>query len=117
MEVSMGFEFDDNIINKNSILRQWGPIFSEISKIIEKSFTIIDNMKDYLETVGFENIVKENYQWPVGSWSSDEKLKIIGKYNRLFLLNNIRGFALRPLNIIKRVRELFSWWMRIKNSG
>ena len=91
-------------MNPDNILGQSGPIFIEAAKTIGMSLTIIDEMKGYIEEAGFEDVVLKEYRWPVGTWSEDPKLKELGRWNQVHLLEGMEGFVLAWLTRIMGVR-------------
>ena len=44
---------------------------------------------------GFVDVVEEHFRWPVGSWPKDAKLKEIGKWNLINMLDGLEGFTVR----------------------
>ena len=103
--MSVCFKSDDDTVNDDTILAQSGPIFIEAGRKIGKSFTIIDDMKGYLEACGFVDITEVKFQWPVGPWSTDRNLKNIGMWNRLHLLESLEGFVMALLTRVLGVSE------------
>ncbi|MCJ1375148.1 hypothetical protein MMC20_006382 [Loxospora ochrophaea] len=104
VELSTNFKSEDDTVNPDNILGQSGPIFIEAAKTIGMSLTIIDEMKGYIEEAGFEDVVLKEYRWPVGTWSEDPKLKELGRWNQVHLLEGMEGFVLAWLTRIMGVR-------------
>jgi methyltransferase family protein len=80
----------DHIYNK------WNDIFLDSGEKLGKTFKIGmgTRMRDYLAEAGFVNCVERRVRIPIGSWSSDPKLKEVGGYVYLFVSQSVEGFAL-----------------------
>jgi hypothetical protein len=42
-------------------------------------------------------VTEIRYKWPMNGWSKDKKLKNIGRWNQLRLMDGVEGFMLRLL--------------------
>jgi len=47
-----------------------------------------------MEDVGFINVSQREYKVPNGPWARDTRMKDIGKYNLLNMLEAIEGFTI-----------------------
>ena len=56
---------------------------------------IFQTMKDDIIRAGFESVEEEKFEWPVGSWPEDEKLKEIGQLSKAHLDLGLEGWTLR----------------------
>ena len=94
-------------MNPSNILGQSGPIFIEAGKKIGMSFSILDEMEGYLKEAGFEDVTLHAYRWPVGPWSKDPKLKELGKWSQLHLLEGLEGMVMALLTRVMGVSVPF----------
>lgn len=88
------FESDDGTLAPDSPLSRWGPLGIAASEKMGKTFDIYPTTRSSLEHAGFFDVVEHNFKIPVGPWSSDKRLKLIGEWNRFFLTQDIEGIWL-----------------------
>lgn len=106
----MGVEFkcDDGSITKDSAPGRWGPTFIAAGEKTGKTLMIVNKMKDYMIAAGFEDVKEVRQKWPLGSWSSDERMKDIGRWNQLMTEEGIEGWALALLTRVMEVSSSYS---------
>ncbi|KAJ6437135.1 SAM dependent methyltransferase [Purpureocillium lavendulum] len=87
------------------IFKRWAKVFWEGGDRINRTLRIANNgtMRKLVLEAGFTGVVERTYQVPVGSWSSDPKMKEIGTYNLAFMDESLEGFALFIL------KEIMGW--------
>ncbi|UNI20894.1 hypothetical protein JDV02_006943 [Purpureocillium takamizusanense] len=87
------------------IFKRWAKVFWEGGDRINRTLRIANNgtMRKLILEAGFTGVVERTYQVPVGSWSSDPKMKQIGTYNLAFMDESLEGFALFIL------KEIMGW--------
>jgi hypothetical protein len=93
MEVSVVPKADDDTVLKNSPFDQWGKVSLEAGDAFGKTLRIVDESRAYIEEAGFENVTEHRYKIPIGGWSSDPRLKEIGRYNRLYWEHGLEGWC------------------------
>lgn len=49
-------------------------------------WTRVAKYKQYLEEAGFEDVVEERYEWPIGTWAKGKRMKVLGELYREDLL-------------------------------
>jgi hypothetical protein len=96
---------DDGSITEDSILDRWGKTTLKAGDAIGKDFRIHEQIKDYLDAAGFEDIVELSYKVPIGSWSDDPRLKEIGRWNQVHWQEGIEGWSLALLIKTLRVKS------------
>ncbi|KAI9712959.1 MAG: hypothetical protein M1812_006706 [Candelaria pacifica] len=94
LEFSILAKCDDGSSADNEALRLWGEYGFAAGEKHGKTFKVVDNMKGWIEEGGFENVVEQRYKWPIGSWSSDPKLKEIGKWNLVHWEEGVEGWCM-----------------------
>ncbi len=66
--------------------------------------------KRWMEEVGFEDVVEENFYWPCGTWAKGRYFKQIGAMTRQNLLNGVEGMSLKVIGSLgwtpEKIREL-----------
>jgi len=98
------FEFDnqtgsDSPIfteDPNHVFHQWWRVLFEAARKAGRDMEIAQGgrMKKYMEEAGFVDVVEKKWAVPVGGWSSDPKLKMVGQYNYAFCDLGLEGFAM-----------------------
>jgi len=92
-EVGVVPKADDGTVPKGSIFEQWGEVLLQSGDAFGKTFRIWDESKAFIKDAGFEEVTEKRYEIPIGGWSSDEKLKEIGQYNRLYWDTGLEGWC------------------------
>lgn len=76
---------------------------------IESALSIGRNVKQvikypsFLAAAGFEEITEFHYQWPIGPWADDEKLKKIGEMFRDDLDKTMEPISERLFGMVKKM--------------
>lgn len=55
---------------------------------------------DWIREAGFQDVVEKRYQWPLGPWAKDPKLKELGLWARAHADAGLEDWALAPLTRI-----------------
>jgi hypothetical protein len=97
---------DDDSMGPDHFYHTWGKTVVEMGELFGKSFTIWEESKERMERAGFVDVVEVRYKWPVNGWPKEEKLKNIGRWNQLRLMDGVEGFMLRLLTQIGGVSVL-----------
>jgi hypothetical protein len=103
LEMSIQFKSDDGTVGDDHFMKQWSKTFIEASEMIGKSFNVIEQQKERITLAGFIDVHEKRYKLPVGEWSSDPKLKELGRWNLLFCLQGIEGWAVFLLTEVMKV--------------
>lgn len=54
-------------------------------------------MYDWMHDAGFQDVVERRYQWPLGTWPKDPKLKELGIWARAHADSGLEDWCLAPL--------------------
>lgn len=100
MEMSIMWKSDDGTVTDDHLLNEWSRISIEAAKKIGKTFENAQFTKENMIKAGFVDVVEQKYKMPVGGWSSDPKMKEIGRWNALYFQQGIEGMCLFLLNKI-----------------
>jgi hypothetical protein len=103
---------DDDTVDEDSFFTLWGKTVIEMGERFGKSFTICQESKERMEKAGFEDVVETRYKWPMNGWPSQEhrthgndgdmhwkRLRELGVWNQLRLIDGIEGFMIRLLTV------------------
>lgn len=96
---------DDGSIVPGDPWEQSGRLAIESSERFGKPLQVVDKMARWIAEAGFENVTEKGYNWPIGPWSSDPKLKEIGKWNQYHWDEGLEGWSMALLTRAMGVRS------------
>ncbi|OJD39837.1 sam dependent methyltransferase [Diplodia corticola] len=98
LEMSILTRCDDDTLDKyeDDVLKEWGPLFIDAanSPKFGRTLDIWKDMKQRMIDAGFEDVQQVDYKVPIGPWSSDPRLKEIGKWHLLYCFQGAEGWAM-----------------------
>lgn len=94
---------DDGSITDDHIMALWSKVFLEAGEKTGRTFRICNHAKEYISNAGFIDVKETKYKIPIGGWSSDLKMKQVGRYNLLQFTQGVEGFALFLLKDVMKV--------------
>ncbi|KAL1650416.1 hypothetical protein SLS58_001234 [Diplodia intermedia] len=93
LEMSILTRCDDDTLDKyeDNVLKEWGPLFINAadSPKFGRTLDIWKDMKQRMIDAGFEDVQQVDYKVPIGPWSSDPRLKEIGKWHLLYCFQEL----------------------------
>lgn len=96
----------DGTLAANPALRQWGDSFVEAGARCGKTWEIAENMAGLIGEAGFVDVAERRFKWPVGPWSSDQRMKDIGRWNLLNWEEGMEGWALAAHTRVLKVGRI-----------
>lgn len=93
VEASVEPMSDDGSI-QGTVMADWGKVSLEAGEKFGKSLNIVHETEERMKKAGFVNVKYEKRIWPIGGWPKDERLKLIGKYNRLAWDEGMEGWTM-----------------------
>ena len=103
------FKSDDGTCPPDNILSQWSSTFISAGEASGKTFKIAERAKSFITAAGFDNVAQTRYKVPLGGWSSDPKLKELGRWNLLHCYQGAEGWG---LFLLTRVLEVGAYGMQ-----
>ncbi|RSL45158.1 hypothetical protein CEP54_014390 [Fusarium duplospermum] len=102
MEPSANIQSDDNTVEPDSAMGQWGKIFVEGGSKMGRTFSVVEDelQNKALRKAGFVDIQEQKHKSPIGSWPKDEKLREIGQYAQLSMEQDFEGLILFMANVL-----------------
>ncbi|KAH7068566.1 S-adenosyl-L-methionine-dependent methyltransferase [Paraphoma chrysanthemicola] len=88
---------DDESMGPDHFYHTWGKVVIEMGDKFGKSFTIWEESAERMRAAGFVDVQVVNYKWPMNGWPKEERMKNIGRWNQLRLMDGVEGFMLRLL--------------------
>ncbi|KAL9532416.1 Methyltransferase [Sphaerulina musiva] len=86
----------DGSLRPNSTLAKWSMYGIECGRRLKKTFKIAEEMAGMITSAGFVDVVEKRFKWPIGPWSSDPRLKEIGRWNLLNWEEGMEGWVIAP---------------------
>ncbi|KAK7427272.1 hypothetical protein QQZ08_006208 [Neonectria magnoliae] len=93
-ETTPNITSDDGTMKPDSACARWGPTFIEASKVIGRTFTVIEEgiQRKAMEEAGFVDIQEWEFKCPLSPWAKNPKYKEIGQFCSLFATQDTEGF-------------------------
>jgi hypothetical protein len=88
---------DDGTVGPDHVYTRYGTIMNDLAKKRGKEFDIWIRIKELMTRAGFVDVVETRTKWPMNRWSSNLKMKELGRWNQLRITQGIEGFAMRML--------------------
>ncbi|KAL2353359.1 S-adenosyl-L-methionine-dependent methyltransferase [Cryomyces antarcticus] len=90
-EFSVIARAEDGSLTPGNPFTRWSQNAKEAGDKIGKTFEIAEHTKYLIAQAGFIDVVEERFKWPIGPWSSDAKLKELGRWNLLSWEEGMEG--------------------------
>lgn len=94
LEWSVPVQSQGTPLQPGDTLTRWSELVVQISQRTGKSFEIAETMFGMIKQAGFVNVVEKRFKWPIGSWSSDSRMKELGRWNLLNWEQGSEGWIL-----------------------
>jgi SAM-dependent methyltransferase len=88
---------DDDTVGPDHVFTRYGTIMTDLSRKRGKEADVWIKLKERMKRAGFVDVVETRTKWPMNGWSSDPKMRELGRWNRLRITQGIEGFAMRML--------------------
>lgn len=111
LETDICIKSDDGSVGPGHVLSDLATPFLKSGDKFGLALDVAGKTEMWMTEAGFVNVTKKKYKVPIGGWSSDPKLKKVGRFNLLFWYFDIEGFVLFVLMELLKVclcRTLFA---------
>ena len=78
--------------------QKWNDLFLEGCKKVGKDPSLTGNYKRWVVDAGFDEVVEQVFKWPINTWPKENRLKELGKWNMINMLDGLEGFTARLFN-------------------
>ena len=78
---------------QGSITNKWQSLILEGANKLGRDMEQVKNYKSYMEKAGFVDVQETHFQWPLGPWATDRRLKAIGVLFREDMNQVVDGFG------------------------
>ena len=101
------------LLPPHTTLARWSQYAVQCGMISGKTFEIAENMAGLIREAGFVDVVEKRYKWPVGPWSSDPRMKEIGRWNLLNWEEGMEGWVMAMYTRVLGVCSIASMRMPV----
>jgi SAM-dependent methyltransferase len=91
---------DDGTVGPDHVYTRYGTIMNDLARKRGKEVDVWSSLKERVKAAGFADVIETRTKWPMNEWSSDPKMRELGRWNQLRVTQGIEGFALRMLTAI-----------------
>jgi SAM-dependent methyltransferase len=95
-DVSFPFLGADDKWN-GTAFKHWMGLVMDAAKALGKDWNQVPKYKEYLERVGFVDVVEHRFDIPLGTWATGEKNKTLGVWGRENLLQGLGAVSMAVL--------------------
>ncbi|KAM3420373.1 hypothetical protein BST61_g3652 [Cercospora zeina] len=108
----------DGSLSPDATLAKWSRYGIECGRRINKTFQIAETMAGLIKEAGFVDVVEKRFKWPIGPWSSDPRLKEIGRWNLLNWEEGMEGWVIAPYTRVLgwSVNDVQDWLQEIRRA-
>jgi len=85
---------EDGSLKPDSALQRWLHHFYEAALKIGRDHQPGIKLEGWVRDAGFTKVYHQKFRTPVGRWPKDERLKTIGAWNLLNVLEGLEGFTM-----------------------
>lgn len=99
-DLLMPLQTDDNTMPPESAFYKWNDIFQQAVARMGRDTTWAGEYQKWMKETGFVNVERFNYKLPINTWPKDKKLKELGKWNLVNMVDGLEGYTVRPFTKI-----------------
>ncbi|KKZ65271.1 hypothetical protein EMCG_08878 [[Emmonsia] crescens] len=88
------FYSDDGTLEKGKHVLEWVSLEFEASDKFKKPLSVVPTLPDKLKQAGFQDVTTKLKKLPVGTWPKDKKLKEVGRFQQLQVLQALEPYSL-----------------------
>lgn len=85
----------DDTFGPHQPLWQWNANLVVAARNKGQPFVTSDQVAGWMREAGFQDVVVQNYLIPTNPWPKDQKMKKLGMYMMINMLDGIEAFTLR----------------------
>jgi hypothetical protein len=104
LEWSVHIRNQDGSLSPDATLARWSTVAVQVGTLTGRTFEIAENMAGLIREAGFVDMVEKRSRWPIGPWSSDPRLKEIGRWNLLNWEEGMEGWVMAAYTQVPGVR-------------
>ncbi|KAK2811769.1 hypothetical protein FQN50_001807 [Emmonsiellopsis sp. PD_5] len=85
---------DDGTYDRESALGRWFQLFHEAASQHGRELSPGPSLEGWVRDAGFKDVVVKRIRVPVGRWPKDDRLKTVGTWNLLQVIDGMEGFSM-----------------------
>lgn len=93
-DLSMPVMCDDGTMD-GTVYQEWNDLYIKACAKLGRDPSLTVNYKQWMIDAGLEDVTEEKFTWPVNGWPKDAKLKEIGNWNLINVMDGLEGFTVR----------------------
>ncbi|ETN45927.1 uncharacterized protein HMPREF1541_00109 [Cyphellophora europaea CBS 101466] len=93
-DLYMPLKCDDGSMD-GTTYQQWNELYIQACSKLGRDPSYTAKYKEWMTTAGFDGVEEEVFKWPVNTWPKDDKLKEMGSWNLINMLDGLEGFTVR----------------------
>lgn len=94
LEVEIDVMADDETDDPNSYIKSLAAYTLDMSRAAGRDFQVSTGMKKMIEEAGFVDVHEQRLKLPLGPWSTDPKMKDVGRFYERFYKTGLQGWLL-----------------------
>lgn len=94
VELDIQPKSEDGSLPADSILFQWNTVARDWARATGKTFLVANELKRQIADAGFVDVVEQVFKLPLGTWSSDERFRNIGRFYQQFWREGMEGWVM-----------------------
>jgi hypothetical protein len=95
LEVEIDAFTDDETEDPNSYIKGLCDYSTEMTRAAGRDFQVSTSMKRMIEEAGFVDVREQKLKLPLGPWSTDPKMKDVGRFYERFYKTGLQGWLLQ----------------------
>ncbi|KAI9815379.1 MAG: hypothetical protein M1832_005518 [Thelocarpon impressellum] len=100
----------EGMMEKATCITEWQTIIDETTAKIGKRLRVAADQKQHLIDAGFEDVSEDVYKLPIGGWPKDPRLKELGRYEQVQMIDAVEPASLA---LFTRILE----WDRVRTEA
>lgn len=101
---------EDGTVTPTHPFGRWGDLIFQAGDNIGRTYRTAYGTKQWMEEVGFINVVEKKHKFPIGTWPADPRMKELGMWFRAYFEDGMEGYAMALLTrVLKVSRFPFSY--------
>lgn len=95
LEVEIDVMADDETADSDSYVKTLAAYTPNMSRAAGRDFQVSTSMKKMIEEAGFVDVQEQKLKLPLGPWSTDPKMKDVGRFYERFYKTGLQGWLLQ----------------------
>ena len=76
---------------------RWIDLIKKGCMALGRDFGRVPQYKQYLQEIGFVDVVEKQLAWPIGTWARTRRMKMLGAWCKENVLSGLQGWTMAVL--------------------